>query len=212
MSYSSFIGSDGKGRTVSTADRLPVDIGGATVNIDGDVTVSSEVEVKNDVGNPVPASVASLPLPTGASTEAKQDTLIAAVDGVEGLLTTIDADTGSIDSKLPALSSGAIPVTGPLTDTQLRASSVPVAPNISRGSGVMDANTTRVTLATDGPTVAALSSIAGLTIPAHDYIALTYTGTNLTGVQYRTGGATGTIVGTLTLAYSGSNLTSVTKS
>lgn len=50
---------------------------------------------------------------------------------------------GSIDGKLPALSSG----------------NVPVAPNISRGSGAMDANTTRVTLATDGPGVSALSSI-----------------------------------------------------
>jgi hypothetical protein len=61
---------------------------------------------------------------------------------------------------------------------------------------------------------AALSVVVddGLGIPAHDYIALTYTGTNLTGVQYRTGGAGGTIVGTLTLAYSGSNLISVTKS
>lgn len=36
----------------------------------------------------------------------------------------------------------------------------PVAPNISRGSGVMDANTTRVTLATDGPLIAAVGQIA----------------------------------------------------
>lgn len=35
-------------------------------------------------------------LPTGASTEAKQDTLIAAVDTLEALLGTIDADTGAI--------------------------------------------------------------------------------------------------------------------
>lgn len=40
-------------------ERLPVDIGGATVNIDGDVSVSSEVEVKNDVGNPLPVWDAS---------------------------------------------------------------------------------------------------------------------------------------------------------
>lgn len=57
-----------------------------------------------------------------------------------------------------------------------------------------------------------IPTISGLSIPAHDYIALSYTGTNLSGVQYRTGGASGTIVGTLTLAYSGSNLISVTKS
>lgn len=35
-------------------------------------------------------------LPTGASTSAKQDTVIGHVDGIEGLLTTIDTDTGNI--------------------------------------------------------------------------------------------------------------------
>lgn len=35
-------------------------------------------------------------LPTGAATSAKQDTIITHLDGVEGLLTTIDADTGTI--------------------------------------------------------------------------------------------------------------------
>lgn len=49
-------------------------------------------------------------------------------------------------------------------------------------------------------------------IPAHDYIALTYTGDDLTGVVYKTGGAGGTTVATLTLAYSGGKLASVTKS
>jgi hypothetical protein len=45
----------------------------------------------------------------------------------------------------------------------------------------------------------------------YDYIALTHTGSNLTGVVYRTGGAAGTIVATLTLAYTGSRLDSVTR-
>jgi hypothetical protein len=58
-----------------------------------------------------------------------------------------------------------------------------------------------------------IPTIDGLEIPAHDYIALTYTGTNLTGVVYKDGGPGGTTVATLTLAYDGSdNLTSVTKS
>lgn len=35
-------------------------------------------------------------LPTGAATSAKQDTIIGHLDGVEGLLTTIDADTGTL--------------------------------------------------------------------------------------------------------------------
>jgi len=60
--------------------------------------------------------------------------------------------------------------------------------------------------------VSNFSAISGLSIPAHDYISLSYTAGNLTGVVYRTGGSGGTIVGTLTLAYSGSDLISVTKS
>lgn len=51
------------------------------------------------------------------------------------------------------------PTPAPLTDAQLRASVVPVAPNVTRGSGAVDASTQRVTLATDGPGVQALLSI-----------------------------------------------------
>lgn len=51
----------------------------------------------------------------------------------------------------------------------------------------------------------------GLLIPAHDHIALSYTSGNLTGVTYRKGGAGGAIVASLTLAYSGSDLISVTR-
>ena len=58
-----------------------------------------------------------------------------------------------------------------------------------------------------------LAVVAGLSIPDNDYIALSYTSSNLTGVVYKTGGSGGTTVATLTLAYDGSNnLTSVTKS
>jgi hypothetical protein len=49
---------------------IPVDIG---TNIDVSIDNAS-IEVSNDVGNPLPVSAASLPLPTGAATEAKQDT------------------------------------------------------------------------------------------------------------------------------------------
>jgi hypothetical protein len=58
-----------------------------------------------------------------------------------------------------------------------------------------------------------ISTLEGLSIPEHDYIDLSYTGTNLTGVVYKTGGSGGTTVATLTLAYDGgNNLISVTKS
>ena len=57
----------------------------------------------------VPVSAAALPLPTGAATSANQ--------------TTSNASLASIDSKLTA----PFAVTGPLTDTQLRASAVAVS-------------------------------------------------------------------------------------
>ena len=46
---------------------------------------------------------------------------------------------------------------------------------------------------------------------AYDYISLSYTGDDLTGVVYKTGGAGGTAVATLTLGYTDGNLTSVTR-
>ena len=61
-------------------------------------------------------------------------------------------------------------------------------------------------------TKSSAASIAGMAIPANDYIALSYTSGNLTGVVYKSGGASGTTVATLTLAYTGSDLVSVTKS
>jgi hypothetical protein len=68
---------------------------------------------------------------------------------------------------------------------------------------------TFVTGPNDGP----VQVTDGLQVPAHDYIAFSYTGSNLTGVVYRRGGVSGTIVATLTLAYDGSNnLISVAKS
>jgi hypothetical protein len=58
-----------------------------------------------------------------------------------------------------------------------------------------------------------IPTLTGLEIPAHDYIDLSYTGANLTGVVYKDGGSGGTTVATLTLAYDGgNNLISVTKS
>ena len=52
----------------------------------------------------------------------------------------------------------------------------------------------------------------GLNLPSHDYIANTYTGSNLTQVVFRQGGASGVVVATLTLTYDGDdNLLTVTK-
>ena len=44
-----------------------------------------------------------------------------------------------------------------------------------------------------------------------DHIALTYTGSNVTTVVYKTGGAGGATVATLALTYTGSRLDTVTR-
>jgi hypothetical protein len=57
-----------------------------------------------------------------------------------------------------------------------------------------------------------LNFLGGLVPHNYDYIALSYTGDNLTGVVYRDGGASGTIVARLSLTYDvNDNLATVTK-
>jgi hypothetical protein len=56
-----------------------------------------------------------------------------------------------------------------------------------------------------------LQKLIGFDIPPFDYISLSYTGDNLTGVVYKTGGSGGTTVATLTLTYTGSVLDTITK-
>jgi hypothetical protein len=164
-----YLGADRLPRTVGVSNPLPVDIGSASVTITGDVVgeidgveealgapadaaaasdsatssliglikrllgklptlVSGRIPVDGS-GVTQPVSATSLPLPTGAATSANQ--------------TTSNTSLASIDGKLPALSSG----------------NVPVVPAVQLGSGAMTATTQRVTLATDGPTVTSLSSI-----------------------------------------------------
>ena len=57
------------------------------------------------------------------------------------------------------------------------------------------------------------SALTGFNVPPYDYISLSYTGDNLTGVTYKQGGSGGATVATLTLTYDGSgNVASITKS
>jgi hypothetical protein len=64
-------------------------------------------------------------------------------------------------------------------------------------------------------TGAPLPVFTGLEIPAHDYISfdpLTAPATGIQNITYKTGGAGGTTVATLTLTFSGGALASVAKS
>lgn len=115
------------------------------------------VEVTNFPATQAVSAVA-LPLPSGAATGAKQD--------------TGNASLASLDGKAPALVSGRVPVdgsgvtqpvSGPLTDTQLRTSPVPVSGTVATG-GLTDtelrASAVPVSLAT-APTTPVTN--AGLT-------------------------------------------------
>lgn len=67
------------------------------------------------------------PAPVGGATLAEQQVQTAVLGAIESDTTSVAASVASIDAKTPALVSGAMPVAGPLTDAQLRATAVPVA-------------------------------------------------------------------------------------
>lgn len=99
------------------------------------IAASTPVNIASD--QTVPVSAASLPLPAGAATAALQ--------------TSGNASLSSIDTKLTA----PLSVTGPLTDTQLRASAVPV----SMASSPLP--TGAATAANQATEIASLASIDG---------------------------------------------------
>lgn len=53
--------------------------------------------------------------------------------------------------------------------------------------------------------------VQGFNIPSYDHIDLSYSGSTITGVTYKTGGSSGVTVASLTLTYSGTTLLSITK-
>lgn len=71
------------------------------VSADGDATL-----IPAD-GTGLDVDVKASALPTGAATSAKQDTIIGHLDGVEGLLTTIDGDTGALAAQVFDFDTGA---------------------------------------------------------------------------------------------------------
>lgn len=162
-------------KAVSLLNKIESKTGATTIT--GPVTVSNEVEVTNNSGNPIPVSG------------------------------TVTANTG---------------LSQPLTDTQLRATAVPVSGTFWQATQPVSGTFWQATQpvsgtfwqATQPVSIASAISqkVQGWDIPIHDYRGLGYTSGNLTSVTYKTGGSSGTTVATLTLGYDGSgNLTSVTK-
>lgn len=67
-------------------------------------------------------------LPTGAATSANQSTIIGHLDGVESLLTTIDADTGNISTKIDTIA-------GAVSGTEVQVDVITL-PNVTIGSAL----------------------------------------------------------------------------
>lgn len=66
---------------------------------------------------------------SGVATAENQATEIAGLASIDGHVYGLEASAASIDAKLPSLSGGKVPVTGPLTDAEMRAT--PVAVSVS---------------------------------------------------------------------------------
>lgn len=123
-------GADGVATPVSASDPLPVALSGY-VAVTGPLTntqLRAAAVVVDGSGVTQPISAGSLPLPTGAATE-------FTLSSVDGEVSAINTKTPSLGQAVKAGSvpvtlasdQGALPVTGPLTDTQLRATAVPVS-------------------------------------------------------------------------------------
>lgn len=94
--------------------KIPVEVGSLNVSVN-----NASLEIANDVGNPVPISAASLPLPSGAATSANRS--------------TANTSLASIDGKIPALgqalASGSVPVV--LPDAQITTLTPPTSVGIT---------------------------------------------------------------------------------
>ena len=96
---------DGKLPALTAGNRVPVDIGGnGSITItSGTITVQNEVEIKNDTGNPVPMSVSSLPLPSGAATETTLGAIKTATESINTKDFSTETTLSSINTKTPSL-------------------------------------------------------------------------------------------------------------
>jgi len=168
-----------------------------------DATTDTRQKVKSDgVDNAAVITANVLPLPTGAATSAKQ--------------LANDHDV-NVSNMIPAVETGlatsANQQTDALTDTELRATPVPISGSVTATVDISDL----ATADKQDDIITAVDKLIGFEIPAYDYLAISYVATGngageIETVVYKTGGSGGTIVATLTLSYNSDNeLSGVTK-
>lgn len=174
---------DGSGNQITS-------FGGGTQYTEGDTDASitgtvSMMEVAANTLQPIQGTVADGLLVnlganndvtvSGVATAANQTTMIGHVDGIEGLLTTIDADTGNIATE----------VAGLLTDTELRATPVPVSGTVTANLSATD-NAVLDAIEADTTTIAGAVSGTEMQVDVLTMPTVTVTATNL---DVQSGGA-----------------------
>lgn len=156
---------------------IDADTGSIDAKIPANLTVTATRLLVDGSGVTQPVSVTSLPLPTGAATEAKQDTQITGLNDINtelntqtALLTTIDADTGSIDSKIPAnltVTSTRLLVDGSGVTQPVSAASLPLPTGAATEAtlATLSGNSSRLSVV-DQIDTTPLLSVASSNIPA----------------------------------------------
>lgn len=127
-------------------------------------------------------------LPIGASTSAKQDTIIGHVDGIETVLGTIDADTSNISTKIDTIA-GAVSGTEVQVDVLTMPTVTVTATNLDVQSGGADLATSTQADAIKTAVETIDNAIVGSEMQV-DVVAALPAGTNLVGdvgIQARVG-------------------------
>jgi len=180
-----------------SATALPLPFGAATAaNQSAQITILTNIDSNTPVlvggrvpvdgsGVTQPISAIALPLPTGAATESRQ------ADG-NASLTSIDSKTPVlVGGQVPVVISASVPVTGPLTDAQLRFAPVPVS--VSGTAAVTGPLTDAQLRATPVPISGTVTASTGLAQPLTDaQLRAAAIDVNVTSTVLAVGAATST--------------------
>jgi hypothetical protein len=158
---------------------VPVADGGGTLSVDdggGSITVDGPLTDTQLRATAVPVSQASQPLPTGASTSALQTTGNASLSSIDGKTPSLTGGRVPVDGSAVTQpvsdaggsltiddGGGSITVDGPLTDTQLRATAVPVSDgggSITVDGSVSITGTASISVAARTPTTTSVAGVA----------------------------------------------------
>lgn len=108
---------------LDTNNRVKVTLLGETVTVTGSLSIGNEIEIKNDIGNPVPVIFA-----VPQHTIVDSGTVVVTQGTTPWVSDDLTFANDKVDVSGSAVSvTGSVAVTGPLTDAQLRATAVPIS-------------------------------------------------------------------------------------